>query len=161
VQSPWTTALANKCCKVTLIDSEQWSAYFLFMDIWGSRVRFPVWAGNFYLQHRVQNGSGAHPASYLMGARGPFPGVKRPGCEMTTHLHLIPRLESEWRYTFTLQYAFMAWCSVKKSTGTILPLPLPKDLVSHDYVSSPSSSLSFSWRTTITIKWNIRHTRIT
>jgi hypothetical protein len=28
------------------------------------------------LQHRVQNGSGAHPASYPMGTRGSFPGVK-------------------------------------------------------------------------------------
>jgi hypothetical protein len=28
--------------------------------------------------HRVQNGSGAHPASYPMGTRGSFPGVKRP-----------------------------------------------------------------------------------
>jgi hypothetical protein len=28
-----------------------------------------------------QNGSGAHPASYPMGIRGSFPGVKRPGRE--------------------------------------------------------------------------------
>jgi hypothetical protein len=28
----------------------------------------------FFLQHRVQNGSGAHSASYPMGTRGPFPG---------------------------------------------------------------------------------------
>jgi hypothetical protein len=33
----------------------------------GFRVRFPVWAGNFSLHHRVQNGS--------------FPGVKWPGRE--------------------------------------------------------------------------------
>jgi hypothetical protein len=45
----------------------------------GSRVRFPVGAGNFSLHHRVQNGSGAHPASYPMGARGPFPGGKAAG----------------------------------------------------------------------------------
>jgi hypothetical protein len=37
----------------------------------GSRVRSP--AGNFSL-HRVQNGSGAHPASYLTGTRGSFLG---------------------------------------------------------------------------------------
>jgi hypothetical protein len=44
----------------------------------GSRVRFPVGAGNFSLHHRVQNGSGAHPASYAMGTRGSFfLGVKR------------------------------------------------------------------------------------
>jgi hypothetical protein len=47
------------------------------LDDWGSRVRFPAGAGNFYLHHRVQNGSGAHPASYPMGTRGSFPGVKR------------------------------------------------------------------------------------
>jgi hypothetical protein len=35
-------------------------------------------AGNFSL-HRVQNGSGAHPASYPMGTRGSFPGGKAAG----------------------------------------------------------------------------------
>jgi len=29
--------------------------------------------------HRVQNGSGAHPASYPMGTRGDFPGDKATG----------------------------------------------------------------------------------
>jgi hypothetical protein len=42
----------------------------------GSRVRFPAKAGNFSLHHCVQNGSGAHPASYPMGTRGSFLGVK-------------------------------------------------------------------------------------
>jgi hypothetical protein len=37
--------------------------------------------GNFFLHHRVQHGSGAHPASYPMGTRGSFPGVKRQGRE--------------------------------------------------------------------------------
>jgi hypothetical protein len=48
-------------------------------DDGGSRVRFPVGAGNFSLHHRVQNGSGAHPASYPMGTRGSFPGGKAAG----------------------------------------------------------------------------------
>jgi len=30
------------------------------LDDWGSRVRFPTRAGNYSLQHRVQNSSGAH-----------------------------------------------------------------------------------------------------
>jgi hypothetical protein len=47
----------------------------------GSRFRFPAGAGNFSLHHRVQNGSGAHPASYPMGIRGSFLGIKRPGRE--------------------------------------------------------------------------------
>jgi hypothetical protein len=42
----------------------------------GSRVRFPEGAGNFSLNHRVQNGSGAHPASYPMSTKGFFPGGK-------------------------------------------------------------------------------------
>jgi hypothetical protein len=52
------------------------------LDDRGSRVRFPAGAGNFSLHHRVQNGSGAHPASYPMGTRGSLSlGVKRPGRE--------------------------------------------------------------------------------
>jgi hypothetical protein len=46
------------------------------LDDRGSRVRFPAGAGNFSLHHRIQNGPGAHPASYLMGTRGCFPGGK-------------------------------------------------------------------------------------
>jgi hypothetical protein len=34
---------------------------------------------NFSLHHRVQNGSGAHPASYTMGTRVSFPGGKAAG----------------------------------------------------------------------------------
>jgi hypothetical protein len=44
-----------------------------------SGVRFLAGAGNFSLSHHVQNGSGAHPASYPMGIRGSFPGGKEPG----------------------------------------------------------------------------------
>jgi hypothetical protein len=46
------------------------------LDDRGSRVRFPAEAGNFSLQHRVQNGSGDHQASYPMGTRGSYPGGK-------------------------------------------------------------------------------------
>jgi hypothetical protein len=41
-----------------------------------SRVRFSAGAGNFSLHHCVQNGSGAHPASYPRDTRGSFPGGK-------------------------------------------------------------------------------------
>jgi hypothetical protein len=51
------------------------------LDDRGSRVRFPVGAGNFSLHHRVQYGSGAHPASYPIGTRGSFPGGKVARCE--------------------------------------------------------------------------------
>jgi hypothetical protein len=49
------------------------------LDDRGSRIRFPAGAGNFSLHHRVQNGSGAHPAFYPMGTRGSFPGGKAVG----------------------------------------------------------------------------------
>jgi hypothetical protein len=42
-------------------------------------VRIPVWAVNFSLRHRVQNGSGAQPASYPMGTGGSFLGGKAAG----------------------------------------------------------------------------------
>jgi hypothetical protein len=48
------------------------------LDDRGSKVRLPAGAGNFSLHYRVHNGSGAHPASYLMGTRGSFPGAKLP-----------------------------------------------------------------------------------
>jgi hypothetical protein len=49
-------------------------------------------AGNFYLHHCIQTGSGAYPTSYLMGARGSFPGDKvTRGVKLTTDLYLVPR----------------------------------------------------------------------
>jgi hypothetical protein len=49
------------------------------LDNQGSRVQFPVGAGNFSLHHCVQNSSRAHPASYPVGTRGSFPGGKAAG----------------------------------------------------------------------------------
>jgi hypothetical protein len=49
------------------------------LDDRGSRVRFPAGAGNFSLHRRVQNGSGSHPLSYLVGTRCSFPGSKAAG----------------------------------------------------------------------------------
>jgi hypothetical protein len=49
------------------------------LDDRGSMVRFPASAGNFSLHHRVQNDSGARPASNPMGTRGSFPGGKVAG----------------------------------------------------------------------------------
>jgi hypothetical protein len=49
------------------------------MDDRGSRILFPAGTGNFSLHHRVQNGSGPHPATYPMGTRGSFPGDKAAG----------------------------------------------------------------------------------
>jgi hypothetical protein len=49
------------------------------LDDRGSGVRFPAEAGNFSLHHSVQNGSGAHPASYPMDTRDSFLGGKTAG----------------------------------------------------------------------------------
>jgi len=72
----------------------------------------PLWHKWFH--HHVQNGSGAHPASYPMVTRGSSSGVKAAG-------------EWSWPLTSTYcrgqrirgaiptvpHYAFMVWCSVK------------------------------------------------
>jgi len=42
-------------------------------------VRVPARDENFTLQHRFQIDSIAHPASYLMGTRGSFPGGEAAG----------------------------------------------------------------------------------
>jgi hypothetical protein len=87
--------------------------YILYgLDDRGSGVRFPAGAGNFSLHHRVQNGSGAHPASYPMGTRGSFHGVERPGRE-ADHFHLVSRPRMRGTVTPPPEYASMAWCSVK------------------------------------------------
>jgi hypothetical protein len=83
------------------------------LDDRGSRVRFPAGAGNFSLHHRIQNGAGVHPASYPMGTRGSFPGVKRPGREADHSPSSRAEVKNAWSYTSTPQYVFMAWCLVK------------------------------------------------
>jgi hypothetical protein len=57
------------------------------------------------------------PTQWILGAV--FLGLKRPGREATTHLHLVPRSKNEWNSTSTPQCAFMAWCSVKKAQGQL------------------------------------------
>jgi hypothetical protein len=49
------------------------------LDDRGSRVRFPAGVGNLSLHHHVQDGSGAHPASYPLDTRVSFPGGKAAG----------------------------------------------------------------------------------
>jgi hypothetical protein len=50
-----------------------------------------------------------------MGTRGFFPGgYSGPGLKLTTHLHIVPRSRMYGGISPLPQYAFMAWCSVKK-----------------------------------------------
>jgi hypothetical protein len=44
-----------------------------------SGVRVPAGAGDFSLHHRVQNSSGAHPASHTMRTGSSFPRSKAAG----------------------------------------------------------------------------------
>jgi hypothetical protein len=82
----------------------------------GSRVRFQAGAGNFFLHHSVQNGSGSYPASYPMDTRNSFPG----GVKLTTHLHLVPRSKNEWSYTSTPPVGLHG-VMLSLNTGTTLP----------------------------------------
>jgi hypothetical protein len=61
------------------------------------------------------------PIEWVPGA--PCLGVKRPGREADHSPPSSAEVKNAWHYTSTPQYAFMVWCSVKKSTGTTLPLP--------------------------------------
>jgi hypothetical protein len=69
-------AIRNNLVRVLIIFG---MATWLWVDDQGSRVRVPAGAGNFSLHHRVQNGSGTHPASYPMCARGFLLGGKAAG----------------------------------------------------------------------------------
>jgi hypothetical protein len=74
----------------------------------------PGKAGNFCIYHCVQTGSGAHTASSPIGTRVSFLGVKRPGRKADHTPPNSAEIKNAWGFTSTLQYAFMAWCSVKK-----------------------------------------------
>jgi hypothetical protein len=67
------------------------------------------------------------PIQWVSGAL--FLGVKRPGREADHSTPSSADVKNAWSYTSTPQYAFMALCSVKKSTGTTSPLTLPLPLV--------------------------------
>jgi hypothetical protein len=75
----------------------------------------PGRARNFSPHHRVQTSSGAHRASYPVGTRDSFLGVKRPGREAGHSHPSSAEVKNAWSYTSTPQYAFTAWCSVIKT----------------------------------------------
>jgi hypothetical protein len=95
------------------------------LDDRGSRVRFPVGAGNFSLHHRVQNDTEAHPASYPMGTMTFFPGGKSGrGVKLTTHLLLVPRSKNAWSYTSTPPIS-LPGVVLSQAQGQLYLLPLP------------------------------------
>jgi hypothetical protein len=79
----------------------QWvSLNILFCPSTG-RVRFPAGAGNFSPHHRVQNGSGAHQASYTKGTRGSFPGGKAAAAWSWPLTPSGAEVKNAWSYTST------------------------------------------------------------
>jgi hypothetical protein len=98
------------------------------LDDRGSRVRFPAGAANFSLHHRVQNNSGAHPASYPLCNRALSLEVKRRDLKITTHLHLVQRSKNEWCYTSTPNAPLWRGAQLKKVQGqsNLYHLPLHK-----------------------------------
>jgi hypothetical protein len=60
---------------------------------------------NFYLYHSVDASSGAHPASYMMGIKGSFPGGQSGwGMKLTTHLNLALRSRMVELYLYSHIY---------------------------------------------------------
>jgi hypothetical protein len=85
-------------------------------------VWVPAGAGNFSLHHCVQTGSEAHPASYLMGTRGSFPGVKWAQHEADHSPPLVPRSKNAWSYTSTPPICLHGMVLSEKAQGQLYAL---------------------------------------
>jgi len=69
------------------------------------------------------------PSLLSNGYQGFFPwGVTRPGRETDNLPPSSAEVKNAWSYPSTSQYAFMAYCSIKGSTGTTLPLEIQVSL---------------------------------
>jgi len=71
---------------------------------WAVRGSNPGRGKKFLVPKRPEPG-----ALLLNGYRGSFPGVKRPGLEVTTHLHLMKRLRMNGVIPIIPVYAFTVW----------------------------------------------------
>jgi hypothetical protein len=115
------------------------------LDDRSSRIRFLAGAGRIFLFTTAPGtalGPTQPPIQWV--PRALSLGVMRRHVKLTTHLHLVPRSKNAWSYTSTPQYAFMAWCSVKRSAGTNLPLPsyfLPLYITAHCFRSTDLPSV--------------------
>jgi hypothetical protein len=63
---------------------------------------------NFFLRHRLQTGSEAHPVSYPVSTRDSFPGGEADHSPPSS-----AEVKNVWSYTSTPQYVFMVWSLVK------------------------------------------------
>jgi hypothetical protein len=91
-----------------------------------SGVRVPDVVGNFSLQHRVQAGSGAHPALYRMCISDSLE-VKRTGREADHSPPSSAEVKNAWSYTSTPNTSSWSGDQLKKAQGQLhlyfLPLP--------------------------------------
>jgi hypothetical protein len=92
------------------------------LDYRGSRVRFPAGAGNFSLHHRVQNGSGAHTASYPMGTRVSFHEGKAAGAWSWPFTPSSAEVE-EWLELYLHSQIRLHGVVLSYKNGTRTPLP--------------------------------------
>jgi hypothetical protein len=94
----------------------QGSSVSVVIRLQAGRPRFDSWRRhrrNSFLRHRVQTGSGLHPASYLMGTGGSFAGNKAAGSWSWQLTPSSAEVKNSWSYTSTPTYVFIAWCLVK------------------------------------------------
>jgi len=89
-----------------------------------------VGAGNYSLHRRVQNGFGAHPASYAVGL-----GVKRPGRE-AYHSHPYSAKIKECVELYLHSPVRLLACTVKKAEGQLYLFLLPSTWSFCSFVSS-------------------------
>jgi hypothetical protein len=83
-------------------------------------VRSPTEAEDFSSSLCVQTGSGAHPASYIMGTGGSFPGGKaRPGLDADHSPPSSAELKKEEEL-----YLLLHKCASLELDGTTLPIYL-------------------------------------
>jgi hypothetical protein len=88
-------------------------------------------------RHRVQNGSGAHPASYPMGNRGSFPGGKATGAWSWPLTSIYCRGQECVELYLHSQYIFMTWCLVKHRDKFTFTFCLSRSqLLKREYVLS-------------------------
>jgi hypothetical protein len=127
------------CFILSTLDSSVGIELGYGLDDRGSRVRFPMGAGNSSLHHRVQNGSGTHPASIQWVPGALYLGVKRLGREADHLLASCTEVKNALSYTSTPQYVFMAWCLVKHRDNFPLLLPFSSSL----YISVPLSLIAW------------------
>jgi hypothetical protein len=75
----------------------------------GWTTEFDFWQG-FFLRHRIQTGSGVHPASCTMGTGGSFTGGKAADYSPPS----IAEVKNAQSYICTPSYIFMEWCLINQ-----------------------------------------------